>query len=214
MTATGKRHGLRVLVLSDQAIPRAALAALIRDQPNVADVIQAARVGEVIHGADTPLDVILVTATRSAVAVGTVAELTEAGCATPILALADEESAGFVRRVLGVGASGVVMSTASPDELAAALLAVADGASYVHPSLGAMLAAQESVREIDSLSPREREVLRLIALGYTNPEIAERLVLSVRTIETHRAHLARKLDAETRAQLVRHALNHGLLNGD
>jgi two-component system response regulator NreC len=76
------------------------------------------------------------------------------------------------------------------------------------------LAAQETVREIDNLSAREREVLRLIALGYTNPQIAEYLVLSVRTIETHRAHLARKLGAESRAQLVRHALDYGLLNGD
>ncbi len=82
------------------------------------------------------------------------------------------------------------------------------------PTLGAMLALQEAVREIDALSPREREVLRLIALGYTNPEIAARLVVSVRTIETHRAHLARKLRADTRAELVRHALNHGLLSGE
>lgn len=214
MTPLGSRQGLQTLVLSDQAIPRAALVALLRAEASVVEIVQAATVDEALAKATPGPNVILAAANRATTTVAVVTELIERGCLTPILAMTYDDSAVFVRRLLGAGAAGVVTLSASPDELFSALLSVADGNSYVHPSLGGILAAQETVREIDNLSAREREVLRLIALGYTNPQIAEHLVLSVRTIETHRAHLARKLGAETRAHLVRHALDHGLLNGD
>jgi two-component system response regulator NreC len=210
----GTRQGLYALVLSDQAILRAALVALLRSQSSIVEIGQAATVDEAMQASTSGRDVILAAETRASATIAIVAELAERGCRMPVLAIAYDDSAMFVRRVLSAGAAGVVTSSASPDELFAALHSVANGSSYVHPSLGGILAAQETVREIDNLSAREREVLRLIALGYTNPQIAEYLVLSVRTIETHRAHLARKLGAESRAQLVRHALDYGLLNGD
>ena len=88
--------------------------------------------------------------------------------------------------------------------------------SYVHPALGASMAvaeaAAEQAAEEDPLSEREREVLRLLALGHTNQEIAQMLFISVRTAETHRAHIMRKLGVDTRAELVRYALAQGLLN--
>ncbi|HEY6031875.1 MAG TPA: response regulator transcription factor, partial [Gaiellaceae bacterium] len=100
-------------------------------------------------------------------------------------------------------------------EVVAAVREVAGGARYVHPALGARLIQAEAearaAAEADPLSEREREVLRLLALGHTNQEIAQMLYISVRTAETHRAHIMQKLRLETRAELVRYALDHGLL---
>jgi two-component system, NarL family, response regulator NreC len=94
---------------------------------------------------------------------------------------------------------------------------VAAGGRYVHPALGARLVAAEaeakSREEADPLSDREREVMRLLALGHTNQEIAKMLYISVRTAETHRAHIMQKLRLSTRAELVRHAIDQGLLEG-
>jgi DNA-binding NarL/FixJ family response regulator len=93
---------------------------------------------------------------------------------------------------------------------------VAAGGRYVNPALGARLVAAEADEraraEADPLSDREREVLRLLALGHTNQEIAKMLYISVRTAETHRAHIMQKLHLESRADLVRYALANGLLN--
>jgi two-component system, NarL family, response regulator NreC len=91
---------------------------------------------------------------------------------------------------------------------------VADGEQYVHPALGARLFSQQEAREdaADALSAREREVLSLLALGHTNSEIAQRLVVSVRTVESHRAHIMNKLRVSTRAELVRYAMQHGLID--
>ena len=100
-------------------------------------------------------------------------------------------------------------------EVVAAVREVANGGSYVHPALGARLVAAEAEArhraEEDPLGP-EREVLRLLALGHTNQEIAKMLFISVRTAETHRAHIMQKLRLSTRAELVRYALERGLLD--
>ena len=95
------------------------------------------------------------------------------------------------------------------------IIEYAAGGRYVHPALGARMVAAEAeeraAAEADPLSDREREVLRLLALGHTNHEIAEQLYISVRTAESHRAHIMQKLRLSTRAELVRYALSHGLL---
>jgi DNA-binding NarL/FixJ family response regulator len=92
---------------------------------------------------------------------------------------------------------------------------VAAGGRYVHPALGARMIASDAEAkrraEEDPLSDREREILRLLALGHTNQEIAKMLYISVRTAETHRAHIMQKLRVTTRAELVRYALDQGLL---
>lgn len=120
-----------------------------------------------------------------------------------------------VRRAFAAGASGYVLKTAADEQLVQAVRAVAGGERYLHPALGAVLAQPDGPRgPVDDLSPREREVLRLLALGYTNQEIAEMLVVSVRTVESHRAHVMTKLRAESRAAMVRHALAAGLLDDE
>ena len=113
------------------------------------------------------------------------------------------------------GASGYVLKDAADTEVVDAVRTVAAGERYVHPALGARLVAAEVEErkraDADPLSDREREVLRLLALGHTNQEIAQMLYISVRTAETHRAHIMQKLGLSSRAELVRHALDEGLI---
>ncbi|MGZ4382060.1 MAG: response regulator transcription factor, partial [Gaiellaceae bacterium] len=113
------------------------------------------------------------------------------------------------------GANGYLLKEAADSELVQAIHEVAAGRRYVHPVLGARLAAAESAAarkaQSDPLSEREHEVLRLLALGHTNQEIAKMLFISVRTAETHRAHIMQKLGLSSRAELVRYALAQGLL---
>src|SRR5207247_10257256 len=120
-----------------------------------------------------------------------------------------------VRQAFSVGAAGYLLKEAADDELVQAVREVAGGGRYVHPALVARLAAAEAEAraraESDPLSEREREVLRLLALGHTNQEIAKMLYISVRTAETHRAHIMQKLRLQSRAELVRYALEQGLL---
>jgi two-component system response regulator NreC len=120
-----------------------------------------------------------------------------------------------VRAAFEAGASGYVLKEAADTEVVGAVRAVAGGERYVHPALGAKLIAAEVEErkraDADPLSEREREVLRLLALGHTNQEIAQMLYISVRTAETHRAHIMQKLGLSSRAELVRHALEHGLI---
>ena len=117
-----------------------------------------------------------------------------------------------MRRAFDAGADGYLLKAAADEDLIRAIRSVAAGERYVHPSLGAALAAPaERNGPLDELTSREREVLRLLALGHTNQEIAERLVVSVRTVESHRAHVMTKLRVSTRAGLVRTALHAGLL---
>lgn len=134
---------------------------------------------------------------------------------TRVLVLSMQDDPRYVREAFAAGASGYLLKEAADVELVAAIRAVAAGERYVHPTLGArMVAADATARqraETDPLSEREREVLHLLALGHTNQEIADMLFISVRTAETHRAHIMRKLGLTTRAELVRYAIAEGLL---
>jgi len=131
---------------------------------------------------------------------------------TAIVVLTMQDDPAFARQALRAGALGFVLKEAAEEELLEAIRAAATGHTYVNPSVGARLAAQptEPSGPPGSLTEREAAVLRLIALGHTNTEIAQQLVLSSRTIETHRAHLHQKLHRTSRADLVRYALEHGL----
>jgi two-component system, NarL family, response regulator NreC len=140
----------------------------------------------------------------------------EAAPEAKVLVLSMQDDPSYVREAFAAGASGYVLKEAVDAEVVAAVREVANGGSYVHPALGARLVAAEAEArhraEEDPLSDREREVLRLLALGHTNQEIAKMLFISVRTAETHRAHIMQKLRLSTRAELVRYALSRGLLD--
>jgi DNA-binding NarL/FixJ family response regulator len=130
--------------------------------------------------------------------------------------LSMQDDPRYVRESFAAGASGYVLKEAADSELVAAVRQVASGTRYVDPVLGARIAAAdaeaERAAEEDPLSDREREVLRLLALGHTNQEIAKTLFISVRTAETHRAHIMQKLRISTRAELVRYAIAQGFLD--
>ncbi len=129
---------------------------------------------------------------------------------TRIVVLTMQDDPQYARHALRAGAVGYVLKEAADDELVEAITRAADGRTYLNPRVGAALAAVLDGPP-DDLTPREVDVLRRIGLGHTNAEIAEQLFLSVRTIETHRAHIQQKLRRTTRAELVRYALDHGLL---
>lgn len=129
---------------------------------------------------------------------------------TKIVVLTMQKEPAFARQALQLGVLGYVLKEAADDELVRAVRRAAAGETYLQPALGARLAAEPRAATTD-LSERETDVLRLIALGHTNAEIAAKLYISVRTVETHRAHIQQKLGVSTRAELVRCALSRGLV---
>jgi two-component system, NarL family, response regulator NreC len=138
----------------------------------------------------------------------------EASPATRVCVLTGERDPDSARRALQAGASGYVLKQGYDADVLTAIRQVAAGNTYLQPSVGAEMAAALSRggERDEEMSARELEVLRLVALGHTNAEMADQLHLSTRTVETHRARIQRKLGRHTRAELVRYALERGLLN--
>jgi two-component system response regulator NreC len=131
---------------------------------------------------------------------------------TQIVVLTMQNEPAYARQALSAGALGYVLKEAAESELVEAVRRAAVGDTFLNPRLGARVAAEPPPGPPDGLSEREVEVLRMIALGHTNAEIAERLYLSVRTVETHRAHIQQKLRLGSRSELVRYALEHDLIS--
>jgi len=128
-----------------------------------------------------------------------------------VIVISSQTAASSVRRALTAGAAGYLPKRASDRELVSAIQQVSSGSRYVDPEVGATLVVDSVASALDDLSERERDVLQLLALGYTNQEIGKKLYISVRTVDTHRAHIMRKLRLESRAELVLFALAHGLI---
>lgn len=130
---------------------------------------------------------------------------------TVIVVLTMQDDPAFAREAFRRGAKGFVIKHAAGRELVQAIRDTTAGQTFVNPRLGAQLAT-EPAGPPGGLTPREAEILGLIAAGHTNPEIADQLVISVRTVETHRAAVHRKLDTVNRAELVAFAKKHGLID--
>ena len=130
---------------------------------------------------------------------------------TRIVVLTMQQESAYAREALAAGATGYVLKQAADGELVDAVRLVAAGESYLNPRLGARIASEPPPGPPDDLSQREVDVLRLIALGHTNTEMAGQLFISVRTVETHRSHIQQKLVLSSRAELVRYALDHKLV---
>jgi two-component system response regulator NreC len=208
---------MRVLLVDDHAVVRAGLKLLLERHDDIDVVGEAGTAADaVLAGRDLQPDVVVmdvvlpdqsgIDATRTMIG-----ERPEAR----VLVLSMQDDPSYVREAFAAGAAGYLLKEGADTDLVQAVRDVGKGGRYVHPGLGARLISAESSDrakvEADPLSAREREVLRLLALGHTNQEIAELLTISVRTAETHRAHIMRKLRLQTRADLVRHALSSGLL---
>jgi two-component system, NarL family, response regulator NreC len=207
----------RVLIVDDHAVVRSGLKLLLAAEDDIEVVAEAGDAREAVFEvrAQKPDIVLLDVAMPGRSGIDAIPDLINEHPETKILILSMQDDAAYVREAFAAGASGYVLKEAADVELVAAVREIADGGRYVHPELGARLiaadAAERARQEQDPLSEREHEILRLLALGHTNQEIAETLYLSVRTVETHRAHIMQKLRISTRAELVRYALEHGLL---
>jgi two-component system response regulator NreC len=209
---------IRVLVVDDHAVVRAGLRLLLDAEEDIETVAEAGDAREAVFEVRaTKPDVVLMDVMLGGGKNGIEAtsELIHDSPETKVLVLSMQDDPRYVREAFAAGASGYVLKEAADTELVTAVREVAAGGSYVHPVLGARIAAAdaEATRSAaeDPLSEREREVLRLLALGHTNQEIAKTLFVSVRTAETHRAHIMQKLRIHTRAELVRYAISKGLL---
>jgi DNA-binding NarL/FixJ family response regulator len=206
-----------VLIVDDHAVVRSGLRLVLDAADGIEPVGEAGTARDAIFEArSTKPDVILldvVMPDQSGLEI--IPQLLKENPDANVLVLSMQDDPQYVREAFGAGASGYVLKEAADNEVVAAIREVAGGGRYVHPELGARLVAAESEErrraEEDPLSERESEVLRLLALGHTNQEIAKQLFISVRTAETHRAHIMQKLRLGSRAELVRYAIERGLL---
>lgn len=208
---------IRILITDDHAVLRSGLRLMLDREDDLQTVGEATTAEEALDQvAAGGVDLVLLDVEMPGMGGLEGAErLREAHPDLAILVLSMHSETDDVRRAFAAGANGYVLKTAADEQLVQAVRAVAAGERYLHPALGAALAQPAPSRgPVDDLSPREREVLRLLALGYTNQEIAEMLVVSVRTVESHRAHVMTKLRAGSRAAMVRHALEAGLLDDE
>ena len=210
---------IRVLIVDDHAVVRTGLRRVLDAEPDIETVGEAADAEHAVFEAieSTPDVVLLDVMMPGKSGIEGMPALLQAVPGAKVLVLSMQDDPRYVREAFDAGASGYVLKEAADTEVVRAVRAVAEGGRYVHPSLGARLVeadAEERRRAVeDPLSDREREVLRLLALGHTNQEIAEMLFISVRTAETHRAHILQKLQLGSRAELVRYALAEGMLEG-
>lgn len=204
----------RVLVVDDHTVVRAGIRLLLESEPDLRAVGEAGDAAEAVErAAKLRPDVVLLDVTMPGTSgVEAVPDVLAAAPGCRVLMLSMQEDPAYVRSALAAGASGYVLKDAAYAELIDAVRQVAAGHRYVHPRIGAQLAVEAARPQApDDLSERERQVLGLLARGHTNQEIAGRLFLSVRTVESHRAHILTKLRLNTRADLVRYALDTGLL---
>ncbi|HEY6606328.1 MAG TPA: response regulator transcription factor [Gaiellaceae bacterium] len=211
---------IKVVLVDDHAVVRSGLRLLLDAENDMEVVGEAGNAKDAVFRARAlKPDVILLDVVMPGESgIEALPKLLKESPATNVLVLSMQDDPSYVREAFAAGASGYVLKEAVDEEVVSAVREIASGGRYVHPALGArMIAAEAEERaaaEADPLSDREREILRLLALGHTNQEIARQLYISVRTAESHRAHIMQKLRLSTRAELVRYALSHGLLADD
>ncbi|TCO19734.1 DNA-binding NarL/FixJ family response regulator [Kribbella steppae] len=204
---------IRVLLVDDHQLFRSGVRARLREEDGISTVGEAGTAGRavIVARALQPdvvlLDLVLPRKSGSE----TIPELLKAAPSMKVIVVSSQSRPSSVRQAIAAGARGYVLKRASEAELIDAIRRVATGERYVDPDLGAQLAGADSVPELEPLSNRELDVIQLLALGYTNAEIGAKLYLSVRTVDTHRAHIMRKLRLGTRAELVLFALANGLI---
>ena len=208
---------LRVVLADDHAVVRSGLKLLLA-QAGMEVVAEAGDVETALRYVlgHKPDVLVLDLNMPGAPSLPAIPKFLEASPGTHVVVLTMQQEPEFAREALRSGATGYVLKEAADAELVQAIEAAREGRTYVNPSLGARLATEplKPSGPPDGLSEREVEILRLIALGHTNTEIAKQLYLSVRTVESHRAHIQQKLRRTTRAELVRYALEHDLLRDD
>ena len=210
---------VRILLVDDHALVREGLTALLERQPGI-EVVGGVGTARAVLGLEPAVDVVVSEIDLPDANGGQAIRLfTEHVPQASVLVLSAVDHPVKVLEALVAGAAGYLLKTAESAELLAAVRALARGETYLQPSLGVALArfpstllAEPGSGAIDRLPPKEIEVLHLLALGYTNAEIATRVGVSVRTVETHRARIGQKLGGRSRADLVREAMRFGLVD--
>ena len=211
---------ISVVLVDYHAVVRSGIRLLLERQDDIEVVGEAGNAKDALFRARAlKPDVILLDVVMPGESgIDVLPRLLEESPETKVLVLSMQDDPSYVREAFAAGAQGYVLKEAADEEVVSAVREIAKGGRYVHPTLGARMVAAEAeeraAADADPLSERERDVLRLLALGHTNQEIAEKLYISVRTAESHRAHIMQKLRLATRAELVRYALSHGLLTDD
>ncbi len=212
----------RILIADDHAVLRAGLRLLIDNEPDLEVVAEAENGTEALQKAEAlhPDVVLLDINMPVADGLSTLPALHSSLPDTRVLMLTMHDDAHYLQEALSAGAAGYVLKKAADKELLMAIRATLRGETYIHSAMTQKLldnvmhpdTAPQEEDPWQALSEREHDVLRLVALGYTNSEIAGELFLSVKTVETYRARGMEKLGLETRAQLVRSALEHGYMD--
>jgi two-component system, NarL family, response regulator NreC len=212
-TAAGQ---ITIVLADDHSVVRSGLRMLLEAEEDLEVVAEAGDVDAAIRYVlgHKPTVLVLDLNMPGGSSLDAIPTVEDASPGTAVVVLTMQEDPAFARQALTAGARGYVLKQAAGAELVQAIRAAAAGGTWLNPELGARMATTP-VGPSDppgDLTERELDVLRLIALGHTNGEIAEHLYLSVRTVETHRAHIQQKLGRSTRAELVRYALDNDLMD--
>lgn len=212
---------IRVALCDDHAVVRSGLRRILDDEDGIDVVGEAgnADVAVALATAERPDVFVMDLGLPDINGIEATRRVRDASPTTEVLVLTVHDDVAYLRKAFEAGARGYLVKDAADVELVLAVRRVAGGDEYVHPRLGAALLSQGTAGPRaggpgGELSDREREVLRLVALGNTNADIAAELYVSVRTVETHRAHVQQKLGVKARADLVRYARQFGLLDED
>ena len=203
---------IRLVVADDHAVVRSGLRLLLEAEDDFTVVAEAGEIDTAARmvRAHRPDVLVLDLNMPGPPSLPAIPELSQQ---TAVVVLTMQNDPAFAREALQAGARGYVLKEAADAELVQAIRSAAEGGTYLNPALGARMAAAlaQPSGPPDDLTEREVEILHLIALGHTNVEIGAQLYLSVRTVESHRSHIQQKTRRTTRAELVRYALEHSLI---
>lgn len=211
--AAAPERPVRIVLVDDHSVMRAGLRLLLDSEPGFEVVAEAGNsqdAARYVRGHHP--DVLLLDLNMpGGSGLELIPRMREEAPETRIVVLTMQRDPAFARQALNAGAVGYVLKDAADGELALAIRLASSGQTYLNPQLGVRLALQPLDARPGHLSKRELEILRLIALGHTNVEMADKLGISVRTVEAHRGHIHQKLSLSSRAELVGFALEHGLI---
>jgi two-component system response regulator NreC len=204
---------VRVVIADDHPVVRSGLRSLLEAEPDfdvVAEAGDAASAERHVRG-QKPDVLVIDVSMPGGTGIEAIPRIRANAPDTRIVVLTMRDDPNLARQAIQAGAMGYVLKDSATAELVLAVRRAAQGERYLNPQLGAQLAVEPPRAGPAELSARELEVLRLLALGHTNPEIGESLFISTRTVEAHRARINQKLGLSTRAELVRFALEHRLI---